>query len=44
MKKISILLFVLLFCTNVLADEMMNKDGFLNNNVGYSKDQKISDP
>ena len=43
MKKIFLLLSILLFCTNVLADKM-TKDGFLSNNVSYSKDQKISNP
>ena len=43
MKKIFLLLSILLFCTNTHADKM-TKDGFLSTNVGYSKDQKISDP
>ena len=43
MKKIFLLLSLLLFCTNVLADKM-TKDGFLTNNVSYFKDQKISNP
>tara|TARA_B100001175_G_scaffold204648_1_gene173749 strand:- start:272 stop:430 length:159 start_codon:yes stop_codon:yes gene_type:complete len=43
MKKLFLLLSILLFCTNVLADKM-TKDGFLSNDVGYSKDQKISNP
>ena len=43
MKKIFLLLSILLFCTNAHADKM-TKDGFLSTNVGYSKDQKISDP
>ena len=43
MKKIFLLLSILLFCTNVLADKM-TKDGFLSNKNGYAKDQKIKDP
>ena len=43
MKKIFLLLSILLFCTNVLADKM-TKDGFLSKNVNYSKDQNISNP
>ena len=43
MKKIFLLLSLLLFCTNVLADKM-TKDGFLTKNVSYFKDQKISNP
>ena len=43
MKKIFLLLSIFLFCTNTHADKM-TKDGFLSTNVGYSKDQKISDP
>ena len=42
MKKIFLLLSILLFCTNVLADKM-TKDGFLSNKNGYVKDQKIND-
>ena len=43
MKKIFLLLFVLLLCTNVYADKM-TKNGFLSKNVSYSKDQNISNP
>ena len=43
MKKIFLLLSLLLFCTNALADKM-TKDGFLTKNVSYFKDQKISNP
>ena len=43
MKKIFLLLSILLFCTNVIADKM-TKDGFLSNKNGYAKDQKIKNP
>ena len=43
MKKLFLLLFVLLLCSNVYADKM-TKNGFLSKNVSYSKDQKISNP
>ena len=43
MIRLFILLSFMFFSTNVFADKM-KKDGFLNNKVGYSKNQKISDP
>ena len=43
MKKLFLLISILLFCTNVLADKM-TKSGFLTNKVTYSKEQKINDP
>ena len=43
MKKIFLLLSILLFCTNVLADKM-TKDCFLSNKNGYAKVQEINDP
>ena len=43
MKKLFLLISILLFCTNVLADKM-TKSGFLTNKVSYSKEQKIENP
>ena len=43
MKKLFLLISILLFCTNVLADKM-TKSGFLTNKVSYSKEQKIDNP
>jgi len=43
MKKLFLLISILLFCTNVLADKM-TKSGFLTNKVSYSKEPKIDNP
>ena len=43
MKKIILLISIILFSTNVLADKM-TKSGFLNDKVSYSKEQKIDNP
>ena len=43
MKKLFLLISILLFCTNVLADKM-TKSGFLTNKASYSKEQKIDNP
>ena len=43
MKKLFILLSIIFFSTNVVADTM-KKNGFLNNKMDYSKNQNIDDP
>ena len=43
MKKFTTLLIIIFFCTNAYGDKI-TKSGFLNNKVGYLKEQKINDP
>jgi dienelactone hydrolase len=43
MRKIILLISIILFSTNALADKM-TKSGFLSDKVSYSKEQKIDNP
>ena len=43
MKKILLLIIAITFPTNLYADKLL-KNGFLNNNMSYAKDQNINDP